>query len=113
MNKFAYSIAEAREALLVKSGEKFVQLLQNGSMQVEYYAPGTIDEQTPHRQDELYIIASGSSGFYRGGTTIHCEKGDIIFVPAGMEHRFINISADFATWVIFYGPDGGEQPGRQ
>jgi hypothetical protein len=26
-----------------------------------------------------------------------------------MEHHFENFSDDFATWVIFYGPDGGEK----
>ena len=30
--------------------------------------------------------------------------------PAHMEHRFENFSDDFATWVVFYGPLGGEQP---
>jgi mannose-6-phosphate isomerase-like protein (cupin superfamily) len=36
------------------------------------------------------------------------QQGDILFVPAGSVHRFINFTADFATWVIFYGPEGGE-----
>lgn len=111
MNKFAFSIAGAKKALAEKTGEKFVKLMQHGTMQIEYYAPDKIDHQTPHRQDELYVVASGESGFYRDGETTQCKKGDIIFVPAGMEHRFINFSNDFATWVIFYGPDGGEQAG--
>ena len=32
----------------------------------------------------------------------------LLFVKAGHEHRFENFTDDFATWVIFYGPDGGE-----
>jgi hypothetical protein len=32
----------------------------------------------------------------------------VLFVPAGHEHRFEDFTPDFATWVIFYGPDGGE-----
>ena len=31
------------------------------------------------------------------------------FVKAGVEHRFLNFSEDFCTWVFFYGPDGGEE----
>ena len=27
-----------------------------------------------------------------------------------LEHRFKNFSEDFAIWVLFYGPEGGEQP---
>ena len=34
--------------------------------------------------------------------------GDMLFVPAGTVHRFEDFSDDFATWVIFYGPEGGE-----
>ena len=87
----------------------FTVLMKHGSMSVEYYAPKERDDQTPHRQDELYIIASGQGEFYRNGETVYCNTGDVLFVPAGMEHRFVNFSSDFATWVIFYGPDGGER----
>jgi len=34
--------------------------------------------------------------------------GDVLFVAAGVEHRFSNFSEGFATWVFFYGPTGGE-----
>ena len=82
--------------------------MKNGSMSIEYFAPINIDTQQPHIQDEIYVVASGSSQFYRNGEVINCNKGDVIFVPAKMEHRFMNFTNDFATWVIFYGPDGGE-----
>ncbi len=36
------------------------------------------------------------------------STGDFLFVPAGVEHRFENFTSDFATWVFFYGPVGGE-----
>lgn len=109
MDKFAFSIEAARDALAKENGTPFTVLMQQGSMQLEYFAPHTTDTQTPHRQDEIYVIASGSSEFYRNGATIHCKTGDVLFVPAGMEHRFINFSSDFASWVIFYGADGGEK----
>jgi hypothetical protein len=31
-----------------------------------------------------------------------------LFVAAGQTHRFEDFSDDFAVWVFFYGPDGGE-----
>jgi mannose-6-phosphate isomerase-like protein (cupin superfamily) len=108
MKKFALSVEEAIKALQKETDKQFTVLLQHGSMQVEYFAPKNIDTQTPHVQDEIYVIASGKSGFYRNGETIACKTGDVIFVPAGMEHRFVHFSDDFATWVIFYGPQGGE-----
>ena len=54
------------------------------------------------------MIIKGDGFFVRDGERVACKKGDILFVPAGMEHRFENFSEDFATWVIFYGADGGE-----
>ncbi len=109
MEKFALSVAEAMEALKKETDKKFTVLLQHGSMQIEYFAPHKIDTQTPHVQDEIYIIVTGNSNFYRAGEVITCKTGDVLFVPAGIEHRFINFSDDFATWVIFYGPQGGEK----
>lgn len=111
MDKFAFSIEAAKAALEKESGHPFTILMQHGTMQLEYFAPDKTDMQTPHRQDEIYVIASGSSEFHRDGATITCKSGDVLFVPAGMEHRFINFSSDFATWVIFYGADGGEKSG--
>lgn len=108
MNKFSISIGEAAEQLKKETEKKFTVLMQHGTMQVEYFAPVHIDTQIPHAQDETYVITSGRSFFYRAGETVECSTGDILFVPAGMEHRFVNFSKDFATWVIFYGPDGGE-----
>jgi hypothetical protein len=36
------------------------------------------------------------------------EPGTLLFVAAGRPHRFEDFTADFATWVLFYGPEGGE-----
>ena len=108
MSPFKITI-EAAVNSLTASDKKFVQLLAHGSMKVEYYAPAEIDLQTPHKQDELYIIISGTGQFIRANETISFKPHDVLFVPAGIEHRFINFSNDFATWVIFYGDDGGEK----
>ncbi|ANK83404.1 MAG: cupin [Rhizobiales bacterium NRL2] len=83
-------------------------LMEHGSMTLRYYAPKGRDPQTPHEQDELYIVASGSGTFFMNGERVPFGPGDALFAPAGAEHRFEDFSDDFATWVIFYGPDGGE-----
>ncbi|MBP6432679.1 MAG: cupin domain-containing protein [Ferruginibacter sp.] len=102
MEKFSVSIEEAIKALQQQSDKPFITILKDKKMSIEYFAPKNIDTQQPHAQDEIYVIASGTSYFYRNGETIECKNGDVIFVPAGMEHRFVNFSEDFATWVIFY-----------
>jgi mannose-6-phosphate isomerase-like protein (cupin superfamily) len=102
------TMEDAAAQLDKEKNQSFTVLLRHGTMQVEYFAPKEVDRQTPHQQDELYVIASGESRFYRAGEYIQCKKNDVLFVPAGMEHRFEDFSTDFATWVIFYGKEGGE-----
>jgi mannose-6-phosphate isomerase-like protein (cupin superfamily) len=102
------SVIKALQNLSDKQGETFIKVMEHGTMSVEIYRPVNIDPQTPHEQDELYVIISGSGDFFLSGNTNSFQQGDILFVPAGAEHRFMNFTADFATWVIFYGPLGGE-----
>lgn len=85
--------------------------LTHGTLEVGVYAPRGEDPQTPHRQDEVYVVVRGRGLFRRGETARPFGPGDVLFVPAGVEHRFERFSDDFAAWVIFYGPDGGERPG--
>jgi hypothetical protein len=33
----------------------------------------------------------------------------VLFVAAGVPHRFEEFSRDFAAWVVFWGPKGGER----
>lgn len=98
---------EAREALAAVP-EPFAVLLRHGTMSVELYAPVGIDRQTPHEQDELYIVASGTGTFSKAGERRPFGPGDVLFVEAGVEHRFEEFSPDFSTWVVFWGPKGGE-----
>ena len=107
--KHKVSLEEAIEKLKQEKELPFTVLMKHGTMSIEYFAPIEKDTQQPHLQDEIYVIASGKSIFFYGGHYVDCKKNDILFVPAGMEHRFENFSADFATWVIFYGQRGGEK----
>ncbi|MSO91635.1 MAG: cupin domain-containing protein [Acetobacteraceae bacterium] len=83
-------------------------LLEHGTMQLRWYAPKDEDKQTPHEQDELYIVASGTGWFRRGPERVAFAPHDALFVRAGEAHCFEDTSADFGTWVIFYGAKGGE-----
>jgi len=86
----------------------FKTLYGHGSLSVEIYKPEKIDLQQPHERDEIYVIISGHGEFVNDGERMLFEPGDFLFVSAGMVHRFENFSDDFATWVFFYGPKGGE-----
>lgn len=86
------------------------KMLAHGTMSVEIFAPKEHDFQTPHEQDELYIIVTGTGEFVSDGQPYTFYPGDVLFVPAGIEHRFTTFTPDFVAWVVFYGPIGGEQP---
>lgn len=89
-------------------GERFIEALKHGSMTVEWYAPVGSDPQTPHAQDELYFVQSGRAIFDHEGEQKPVQAGDCLFVAAGKSHRFLDFSPDFGTWVVFWGPRGGE-----
>ena len=82
----------------------FVVLLERGEVSVEIFAPRGTDTQTPHDRDEIYIVSSGSGLFRRDREEVEFKTGDLLFVSAGVEHRFERFSTDFRTWVIFFGP---------
>ena len=83
-------------------------LMRHGTLEVRWYAPKGNDPQTPHTRDEVYIIGSGHGFFARGAERVAFGPGDALFVAAHAPHRFEDFSPDFGTWVIFYGPEGGE-----
>jgi mannose-6-phosphate isomerase-like protein (cupin superfamily) len=64
------------------------------------YAPDRHDHQTPHDQDELYIVAKGTGIFINGERRHSFQPGDAMFVRAGVEHRFKNFTGDLLVWVI-------------
>jgi mannose-6-phosphate isomerase-like protein (cupin superfamily) len=104
--RFLSSLDEAVAAL--DETRNFFYPLRHGTMRVGVYAPSGVDDQTPHEQDELYIVRRGSADIVKNGERSAVKADDLIFVEAGATHRFEAISEDFLTWVVFWGPDGGE-----
>jgi mannose-6-phosphate isomerase-like protein (cupin superfamily) len=92
------------------AGERFVELFRHGTLSIELYAPRGHDPQTPHSKDEVYVVVHGSGQFRNGEARHGFGPGDVLFVPAGVTHRFEEFTDDLAVWVIFYGPEGGERP---
>jgi mannose-6-phosphate isomerase-like protein (cupin superfamily) len=99
------------DKLPTQEGKPFVVAYEHGTLSVELFAPRGKDTQTPHRRDEVYVIVRGEGSFVNGPDRHRFGPGDLLFVPAGVEHRFEEFTDDLAVWVIFYGPDGGEQKG--
>jgi mannose-6-phosphate isomerase-like protein (cupin superfamily) len=92
-------------------GNLAVPIFRHGSLEAELYTPVGADPQTPHERDEIYVVARGTGVFSNGSERREVLPGSFIFVPARQEHRFEAFSPDFAVWVFFYGPVGGESAG--
>ena len=90
-------------------GERSRELLRHGSLQVKVYSPVGSDLQSPHSLDEGYVVMRGTGTFVSDAGRDAVQPGDFLFAPAGVAHRFEDFSEDFAVWVFFYGPEGGER----
>lgn len=108
------SLSDALDAVgKVRSELPSATVFEHGSLQVKMYRPGTEDLQKPHTRDEVYFVVNGSGWFKNGAERHPFQSGDMLFVPAGVEHRFEQYTDDFCTWVVFYGPEGGEKSRKQ
>ena len=120
--KLRTTVADAKTTP-ADAGRSTALMLAHGSMELRWFAPKQNDPQTPHDRDELYIVVSGTGVFMRGVESLPFDDsslpiqgeervrfgpGDALFVAAGTVHRFEEFSDDFATWIVFYGPEGGE-----
>ncbi|MDH4073147.1 MAG: cupin domain-containing protein [Gammaproteobacteria bacterium] len=105
-----HTVNRARELADASDDGAYGVLFTHGTMELGYYRPDRIDPQQPHAQDEIYVVQSGSGFFVCGDQRKPFEPGEALFVPAGVVHRFEEFTDDFAAWVVFYGPQGGELP---
>ena len=105
-----FHLAEAQGRIPGPLAEHFVSLMERGTLRVLLSLPVSPNRQTPHAQDEVYVIVRGRGVFFHGGEREPFQAGDLIFVSAGTEHWFEDFTDDLAVWVVFYGPDGGEVP---
>ena len=103
-----FSPSESLTRLSGPGGKRFVELYRHGTLRIEFYAPRGVDPQTPHSRDEVYFVIEGSGMFVDGDRRYPFAPGDVLFVPAGIVHRFEDFTDDLAVWVLFYGPEGGE-----
>ena len=103
-------LAEAQRRIPGPSGPHFVNVLQRGTVRALLSNPLSPNRQTPHAQDEVYVVVRGRGVIFHDGRRDRFETGDVIFIAAGVEHWFEDFTEDLAVWVVFYGPEGGEVP---
>jgi mannose-6-phosphate isomerase-like protein (cupin superfamily) len=66
---------------------------------------GGVDGQTPHTEDEVYVVTRGTASLSVEGAVTPVRQGSMAFVPERAEHRFVDISEDFEAVVVFAPPE--------
>jgi quercetin dioxygenase-like cupin family protein len=64
-------------------------------------AAGAVDPQEPHTEDELYMCTHGRATLWTPSGSTAVEPGTVVFVPAGEEHRFVDVEEDLTVLVVF------------
>lgn len=72
---------------------------------------GGTDPQSPHTEDEIYVVMRGRATLWTPNASAELGPGDVAFVPAGEEHRFVDIVEDFAVLVVFGPAEYSRAPG--
>jgi mannose-6-phosphate isomerase-like protein (cupin superfamily) len=67
---------------------------------------GGVDDQSPHTEDEIYVVQAGRATLVTPSGTAEVAPGSVVFVPAGEPHTFTEISDDLALVVVFAPPYG-------
>ena len=86
-----------------KSDNHFLEFIRKPAISVGLYmlAAGAIDGQSPHTEDEIYYVISGSGIMRVENEDRAVEAGSVIFVGANVEHRFHSITEDLSVLVAF------------
>jgi mannose-6-phosphate isomerase-like protein (cupin superfamily) len=66
---------------------------------------GEADLQTPHNEDEIYVVMSGTARFVASGEPVDVGPGTVLFVPAHEPHRFEEIQGPLRLVVVFAPPE--------
>ena len=67
---------------------------------------GGVDDQSPHTEDEIYVVKTGHATLVTDSGTAPVGRGSVIYVPAGETHRFTDVTEDLALIVVFAPPYG-------
>jgi mannose-6-phosphate isomerase-like protein (cupin superfamily) len=62
---------------------------------------GGADTQSPHTEDEIYVVTAGAARLAAASGTVEVGPGAVVYVPAGEDHRFVDVTDDFAVLVVF------------
>jgi mannose-6-phosphate isomerase-like protein (cupin superfamily) len=85
------------------SGRPYLEFLRVPDLSLGLYVleAGGVDRQSPHTEDEGYIVMSGHGRLRMGAQDVEVAPGTTAFVAAGVAHRFHDITERLVILVAF------------
>ncbi len=107
MDAWEYADVEVARA---DRGERYHEFLRVPDLSAGIYVieAGGTDPQSPHTEDELYYVVRGRAIVSVGAETRPVIPGSLIFVAAGVPHRFHDI-AERLELLVAFGPAEGDR----
>ena len=95
-----------------QDGNHWIEHLRVADLSAGTYSvpAGGVDDQVPHTEDEIYVVTSGRAVLRAGEDSAAVGPGSVIYVPAGEEHRFTDVTEDLAAVVLFAPAEGAREP---
>ncbi|MEV0326044.1 cupin domain-containing protein [Micromonospora echinospora] len=92
----------------VEAGATYVEHLRVPHLSLGTYVipVGAPDPQRPHTEDEIYVVLRGRGRLRTPDEAVDVGPGSVVFVPAGEEHRFVDVTEELTVLVVF-GPAEG------
>jgi mannose-6-phosphate isomerase-like protein (cupin superfamily) len=86
---------------------RYAEWVRSQSLSAGVYriAAGGVDDQSPHREDEVYVVTAGAAALEVEGRRTPVGPGTVAFVPRRADHRFVDVTADLEVSVVFAPPE--------
>jgi mannose-6-phosphate isomerase-like protein (cupin superfamily) len=78
------------------------------SMGIYHLPVGGRDPQHPHSADEVYVVLAGRAVLEVEGERLEMQRGRVVSVDVGADHRFVDVTEDLSVLVVFAPPDSPE-----
>jgi mannose-6-phosphate isomerase-like protein (cupin superfamily) len=103
---------EALEAQRWGSGKAYLEFLRVPALSVGLYTleAGAVDGQSPHTEDEIYVVMTGRARIDVGDEVRDVGPGSVVYVAASVPHRFHDITERLEILVVFAPAEGSLAP---
>jgi len=104
----------AKAAALVRhasevEGDRWTEVVRSAALSAGVYRlpAGAVDGQSPHGEDEVYVVTAGAADLEVDGQRTAVRPGSVAYVPSRVPHRFVDITDDLEVAVVFAPPESG------